>query len=388
MLKSRADGAMRVLLGQLDANGDCLYATILARQLKHDFPDCELTWAISNKCRHLLDLNTDVDEIWEIDTNDRERTWWAFEEAVLRTQAGPKPFDRVVLSQIWPGNFRNYDGTIRPSILRAYDKPITVPIDSVINVSEDESNAVDLFVRENGIDRYDHRILFEFSHGSAQSYLTSDFAIQVARVVGKQLKDCCFILSSHEPLNCEDENVFSAHGLGMRQNAALTHHCSLFVGCGSGLTVVATSGAAKELPNIQLLRAHTSVFASFFHDFEYFGKPTDRFIEMGDAPVEQVAAAVVSCCRDGLPEARGLFHRPLTVTFDFYFEFIEACLLRKAKYFDALTSVANTLARYGPNETLLNFARDRVIPKIHGDKMNVDPRTRQSIDAIMEEHFR
>lgn len=28
----------RILLGQLFKNGDCLYATVLARQIKKDFP--------------------------------------------------------------------------------------------------------------------------------------------------------------------------------------------------------------------------------------------------------------------------------------------------------------------------------------------------------------
>ena len=28
----------RILLGQLGSNGDCLYATIVARQIKKDFP--------------------------------------------------------------------------------------------------------------------------------------------------------------------------------------------------------------------------------------------------------------------------------------------------------------------------------------------------------------
>src|SRR5512138_3038540 len=42
----------RVLLGQLEANGDCVYATTVARQIKTDNPDCHLTWAIGSRCRN------------------------------------------------------------------------------------------------------------------------------------------------------------------------------------------------------------------------------------------------------------------------------------------------------------------------------------------------
>ncbi|MEQ1577992.1 MAG: hypothetical protein ABL894_10090, partial [Hyphomicrobium sp.] len=56
----------RILLGQLGSNGDCLYATTIARQIKKDFPGCHLTWAISSLCTRVLDNNPDVDEVWEV----------------------------------------------------------------------------------------------------------------------------------------------------------------------------------------------------------------------------------------------------------------------------------------------------------------------------------
>ena len=73
---------LRILLGQLGSNGDCLYATILARQIKHDFPDCHLTWAISSLCRPMIEQNPDVEKIWEVPVNSwsgQEFMWEAFE---------------------------------------------------------------------------------------------------------------------------------------------------------------------------------------------------------------------------------------------------------------------------------------------------------------------
>lgn len=294
---------MKILLGQLGSNGDCLYATTLARQIKKDYPGCHLTWAVSSYSKQVLQCNPHVDEVWVWDAADpltHEEAWYALENAVLRIQGGSDPFDKVVLSQIWPNNFRNYDGTVRPSILRAYDRPITVPIDSVIVLSDRELDRVDHFVHHNHITSYAHRILFECSSKSGQSFVTPQFCLEVARNLAKRLKDCCFIFSTHKPISDGLPNIFSAHELGVRENAALTHHCSHFVGCGSGLTVVATSGAAKEIPNIQVLSSSTSVFASFFHDFQYWGKPAGRFIEIGDAPASVVADAIFMCCQNGL----------------------------------------------------------------------------------------
>ena len=377
---------MKILLGQLSANGDCLYATILARQLKKDFPHCELTWAILSQCRHILKENPYIDNTWEFQvdsTGSRETAWWALEEAVLRKQTGPEPFDRIVLSQISPSNFRNYDGTIRPSILRAYQNPISVPIDSVVHLSDAEKEKVDNFVSSHGIDQFHHRILFECSSTSGQSYVTPSFVLEVADLVNQQLEDCCFILSTHEDIKCEMANIFSARELEMRENAALTHYCTLFTGCGSGLTVIATSTASKELPNIQLLTGRTSVFASFFHDFTYYGKSTDRFIEMADAPATRVADAIIACCHDGLDKAKTLYHQPLPVTFDFYCELIDLCLLQKGKYLDALESMAITVARYGWHEQLAFYGKKKILPYLHLDKLLADPDSRQQSEATL-----
>jgi ADP-heptose:LPS heptosyltransferase len=80
----------RILLGQLGSNGDCLYATILARQIKKDVPDCHLTWAISSLCRPMIEHNPDVDEIWEVPVasrRDQQFTWQTFESEALRLLA-------------------------------------------------------------------------------------------------------------------------------------------------------------------------------------------------------------------------------------------------------------------------------------------------------------
>jgi|GEM_PF-3576840 len=378
----------RVLLGQLSANGDCFYATILARQFKTDDPGCHLTWAVSRRCAGVLAQNPDVDALWEWEVPEadgpagQERAWFAFEAAVLRRQQGPDAFDRICLSQIWPANFRRYDGTVRPGILRAYEAPITVPIDSTIRLSAEEEERVAAFVRTHGLDRRGPRILFECAANSGQSFVTPDFALEVAGRVRERLPDSLFILSTHQRRPTDLSGVVWADTLGLRENAALTHHCDLFVGCGSGLTVVATSGAAKELANIQILKAHTSVYASFHHDFLHYGKPADRFIEMGDPDAGAVAAAVVASIVAGVGAARAAWHRPLPVTFGFYQYLIDRWLLQSNHACDALESLEITMARYGACPDLVRFGRDRVLPQLKHDPAWWDAGRRRSLEAV------
>ena len=120
----------RVLIGQLGSFGDCLYATAVARQIKNDYPDCHLTWAIGSIYRSILEGNPYIDEIWEFplsSRNDLLDLWQKFEdEANERKKRGD--FDEIFLTQVFPNNLKNFDGTLRSSIFRAYNKPITVPV--------------------------------------------------------------------------------------------------------------------------------------------------------------------------------------------------------------------------------------------------------------------
>src|ERR1700719_1335835 len=104
--------------------------------------------------------------------------------------------------------------------------------------------------------------------------MTVDLAVRLATRITEARRNSVVIVSSHEKLPIEHPRIISGGGLSIRQTARLTEYADLFIGCGSGLTVAATSGAAKPgMPNIQILKRSTSVYASFRHDFAYFGKP-------------------------------------------------------------------------------------------------------------------
>ncbi len=373
---------MNWLLGQLDANGDCLYATAVARWIKRRHPAARLTWAISSRCRSLLDGNPDVDEVLEIPVysgsmEHRLTAWKRLENEVVRTLTSGHPCDRVALTQIWPSNLRKYDGTIRSSIFRSFEaitgEPVvsgdvaSVPsiINPELNLNDAERGRSEEFLKSRGIDRFSHRIVFECSPLSGQSFVDAEFAIATAVKVVERLEDCCVILTTGVELGALPERVYSARELSVRENRALVEASTLFVGCGSGVTVVATT--VPQVPMIQVLSSSASVFASLLHDYEHFGNDSSRLIEMCDVRAGRLAQAILCVCRDGIEEARQRFERRVPLHFDHYFGLLQRELLSFARYLDAAESVCHTISRYGDLPELTAFFADRIRPHLKYD---------------------
>jgi hypothetical protein len=169
----------------------------------------------------------------------------------------------------------------------------------------------------------------------------------------------------------------------MRETAALTHHADLFVGCGSGLTVVATSSAAKPLlPNIQILKRYTSVYASFKHDWEYFGKPTDHFLETTVEKPDRLAAIIAETLVEGIGKTREKYGEALPLRFNWYFELIDQMLVRRRKYVEAAQSLSVTMERYGARRDLKRFARTMVTPFLQFDPKANEPHGEEVIEKL------
>jgi hypothetical protein len=358
---------MKVALVQLDANGDCLYATTIARQIKQDYPGCHLTWWISSRCSNLLTGNPYVDEVVSVDLSDwsnvsRDIIWTLAMRQIVRRQTGPDPYGRIWTPQVYPDNFRRFDGTVRPSMFRGYDRPITVPIDPVIALTPEEESRAAEYAVEHGLAAKGRVVLFECSSNSMQSHVTPDFAKEVALLSADAKEDIFFLLSTMQPLGDDlPANAVSAASLTMRENLALLDHCSDFIGCGSGLTVVATSERAKNVPILQILDSGRSVLGSFHHDFSYWGKSTDMFIELGDATPAETFECLRRCDGSGMKVAIAEFHRPVPVTFDFLHS-ISNYLIVRGQYLDAAESLAHTFRRYPDRPELMDFARRDVLP--------------------------
>lgn len=338
----------KILLGQLGRRGDCLYATTVARQIKHDYPGCHLTWAISTMCRPVIEMNPHVDQIWEIPQNSNENSaevWNQFvAEATNRKNRGE--FNEIFLTQVHPGNFQNYDGTSRSSIFRGYPRPITVPVVPVVRLSKLEANNVKSFVEMNNISTSDKVVLFECASTSGQSFVTPEFALNTAKKVLNALPDLKFILTSNTKIDNTISNVIDGSHLSFMENAELTKHCSLLVGCSSGISWLATSDWAKPLPKIQILSKSTHMYASMIHDAIYFGLPTDDIIELQDCTPAFLADCIIKSFKESFHEAKREFHINIPIKFDFYFMQLYCELLANNQYLSAVKAIMCALDRY------------------------------------------
>ncbi len=299
------------LIGQLERFGDCLYATTLAKQIKHDYPDCHITWAVLSKYKSILDLNPYVDKVWEIPLLNGhycDRDWHNFKKEALKRQ-GNGEFDEAIFSQIAPDNWLRYNGTIRGTILSSYKKPITVSVAPVVKLSAEEVENVKLFAEKHHLQDFENVVLFECAPGSEQSKVNTEFALEVARDITGKDKKICFILSTSQKLTFKNSNILDASELSFRENAELTRYCTLLIGCSSGITWLSTSDWAKKLPTIQLLNSKLMIFAGMHYDFEVNGLETGHILEMTDFDKSRVIDCVISAIENGMEKARKTYHQ-------------------------------------------------------------------------------
>lgn len=309
------DNPRRILLVQLYSNGDCLYATAVARQIKQDFPGCHLTWNIAGSCKNIISQNPYVDEVLvtdEVPKNDII-AFRKLKKKVFREKEEGK-WDEVFVTHNMDDNQALYDGTIRGMIFRAYPKPITVPVQPVLVLSEEETHRVKLFTETNKVQQFKNVILWEFAPQSGQSVLSFDFVRKVAeRII--QLPGTCVILSSANSFS-STEKIIDASILSVRENAELTHYCSLLIGCSSGITWLSTSSAAKQLPMLQLLDPQAYFRNAPSVDFNRYGISTNELIELIQFDEEKIVQAVKTIVEEGIITAKEKFNEPLPLQFN------------------------------------------------------------------------
>jgi len=313
------DRPKKILLGQLNSNGDCLFATTVAKQIKKDFPGCHLTWAIGSMCRSIINNNPDVDEVWVIpliNPGEVAEVWRNFAlDALERKSKGI--FDEVFFTQI-TGNKHLYDGTIRSSIFRGYPHQITVPVTPDLKLSALEVENVSRFAKVNHLNERKNVILFETSPQSGQSFLTLDFAKEVASRIISAVPDCCVILSSNIPFASNNQSIIDGSELTLRENAELSKYCNLLVGGSSGITWCCTSDWAKPLPMIQLLKTDAIWFNSVVIDHEQWGLPTDKIIEMKECSTDKVYQCLITTLFEGFDKARSRYHEKMKIPFGYF----------------------------------------------------------------------
>ena len=344
----------RILLGHLASFGDCLYATTVARQIKIDYPNCHLTWAIGSKYHSIIDGNPYVDEKWIIpleNLDNIKHIWENFEkEAQNRKLKGD--FDEIFLTQFSPCHEYRYDGSIRSTTFRGYPKPITISINPIIRLSDNEIDNVKKFAELHKLQKKEQVILFECHPQSLQSFVNTDFAIKMSEQIIKKFPNTCIILSSNKSLEFDNKNIIDASVLSFRENAELTKYCSLLIGCSSGITWLCTSDWAKPLPMIQLINSNSRWFASVIHDHQLWNLSIQNIIEISECQSDLIQECVYKFFLEGIDEAKLKFHQNIPVSFHGY-ESILKDQLKRWEIYKSILLLINHIKRNGLYEMLV-----------------------------------
>lgn len=307
----------KILLAHLNSNGDCLYATVVARQIKEvDYPNCHLTWAVNSRCRQSVELNPYVDEIWEIPTEatlTNQEEWKNFIGQVERRKRNGD-FDEVFITQIIGGNELKFDGGIRSSTYKNYPRKIVVPHEPVIRLSSGEVENVRLFAEKHRLNDYDKVILVECAPESFSVALNPQSSYDLAAgIISESKEKIAVILSSNKQIASAQAGIIDASGLSFRENAELTKYCDLFVGCSSGISWLATSDWAKKLDMILVINQDNVVFPSMIYDHDDLGLPTNHIIEIKNdaSSIEKLKRCVKIVLSEDFARARRLFNEKL-----------------------------------------------------------------------------
>ena len=306
--------AKKILLVQLFSNGDCLYATTVARQIKTDYPGCHLTWAIAGFCKNIIDENPFVDAVIEVnDVPKNELAAFRRLKRKYRAAQAAGSWDEVFVTQNMDENLAWYDGCIRTGVFHAYPHPITVSTTPVLHLKESEKNNAADFAQRHGLQNYRVRLLFEFAPLSGQVPLTKDIAIRIAE---KLVEDpgVAVILSSALTINHSSKQIIDGSVLSLRETAALSFYCTHLMGCSSGISWATTSDGARLLPMVQLINPDTIWLNAVSRDFERFNKSTSGIIDLIGLDEAKIAACLQLCFRD-FAAARQQYNQPIPLAF-------------------------------------------------------------------------
>jgi ADP-heptose:LPS heptosyltransferase len=304
---------MKILLVQLGSNGDCLFVTTIAKQIKEiDYPGCKLTWMIGSNCSHIIENNHFIDEKIIIPIKDINDLWYKRNHIndTIQEETINYNFDKIFITDFTKENSKLRFGTTRSTLYRCYNHKITISPEPLVFLNKQEIENVYNFCYKNLIIKDGNNILFECSPQSGQSNISLEKAIKISELVLSNKNDLKIILSSNIKFTHSNKNIIDASVLSIRENAELVNYCNLMIGCSSGLTWLATSNWSKKIPMIQLISPHFKngiIPASVKTDFEYLGLPLNSIIELYDPNDKLISECIISVYQYGFNFSRKLF---------------------------------------------------------------------------------
>jgi hypothetical protein len=321
---------LKVLLVQLGANGDCLFVTAIAKQIKEtDSPGCHLVWLIGSKYKYAALNNPYIDEIieWPVYNADdlyRERN--NIDKIVSKLSSADE-YKYIFITDYYVPNLKNWYGTTRSSILRCYPHKIK-DITPVMCVSNEEKENVRNFCYKFGVNRNYFNILVEASPQSNQSSMSMTAALYIADQIAILHPGIKFIISSPTTIPYSRPYIIDASSISWRENAELANYCDLLLGCSSGISWLCLSNWVNSINMVQVIdprHMNGRVSASVKHDFMYHGLSTDKIIELYNPANQKIIDCISSIYEKGFAHSRRIFDSSN------YYTFVNRKFLKNAK---------------------------------------------------------
>ncbi len=304
---------LKILLVQLASNGDCLFVTAIAKQIKEvDYPGCHLTWMIGSPFRNVISGNSYIDAIIEIPISNiinpkPERD--SIKEYISDLEKKYQ-FDKIFVTDYTHENLANWFGTTRSSLFRSYPHKLKV-VEPHIHLSPEEVNHVEEFAEKFLLKNNSFNILFECSPQSTQSKMNFESAYNISKQIIRQFPAVKIILSSRNSFESHNLNIIDGSVITWKENAELTKYCHLLVGSSSGITWLNTSDWSKKLPMVQNIDPFYwggKVVASVKIDFQYFGINTNKLIEIGNGDQQEMVECITTILKKGFTYAKKKFY--------------------------------------------------------------------------------
>ncbi|MBU6157755.1 MAG: hypothetical protein KGP35_01875 [Bacteroidetes bacterium] len=342
-------GYEKVLIVQLFSNGDCMYVTAIARQIKYNNPKAHITWAVSAKCKAVLLGNPDIDVVEEVQIPDVSQNEKIFMQVVAdahrKKQAGV--YEKIIIPQLLGDNLKYYDGIVSSSLFRSAGCKITVDPSPRIYLSAEEHQAAAAFAQSHQLHTYRQVILFECAPQTNQLSLTDNIILRYAALMVQQ-ESTCVILSAPRAYNFNVPHIIDGNSLSIRETIALTHYCTLLLGCSSGISWGAVSIAAKPIPLVQILSPDAYYFNPLSITLKRWGKSTDNLIELVNFDDEKLKSVFKDIFLKGFSVARRIHSQPVSVQFRLHRGIVHHFLIQ-GKFAEIITFVKINLSQNGFN---------------------------------------
>jgi ADP-heptose:LPS heptosyltransferase len=345
----------RILLIQLFSNGDCLYVTAIARQIKHDFPDSHLTWVVSSKCKSMLINNPDVDVIEEVLISDASQNEVVFHQVIAETEKKKRDgiYTNVIVPQLLGSNMKYYDGIVCSSLFRSSGLKITVDPTPGLYLTNQESEKANRFALQHQLSKYEHVILFECAPQTKQLLLTDEMILAYSKqIVSKG--NACVILSAPKAYHFNEEHIIDGNILSIRETVSLTHHCTLLLGCSSGISWAATSNAAKPLPFVQILASDAYYFNPLSITFKKWNHSLDCLIELVRFDTLKIGQVFEDVFSKGFDSARKIHHQKVKIQYKLHRGVIHQ-FLKQGEFSEIITFVKINITENGLNPGLIKY---------------------------------